>query len=71
VRVTNTCTPVNALCMYMYTILLWHIFNRKVPELWYKFLKTLYITYNRLTVSPTYSNRVHYVNRRSPLNRFI
>jgi hypothetical protein len=34
------------------------------------FLK-VYITYNRLTVSPASSNRVHYVNRRSPLNRLI
>jgi hypothetical protein len=34
--VIDTCTPVNARCMYMYTIYLWHIFNRKVPRLWYK-----------------------------------
>jgi hypothetical protein len=33
-QITNACTPVNALCICWYSILLWHIFNRKVSKLY-------------------------------------
>jgi hypothetical protein len=51
-----TCTPVNALCMYICVRFNWHIFIRKVPKLWYN-AKLCYLQISILNTSTRGTDR--------------